>query len=184
MIILTPPTSTGTRNITPGLLCYRYVLFCSIAAQRISYGRQGPLGPRLHFRTPRDGFPITGLLSTQAFVIGTPLWAITRPRSLAHAQLELNFRSAFTTPLACALGPQTHSALVPSRVPALRQLIPGITLSLCFLGHPTPPCPAVGYLLQLDLREPRRVSPFRVSIFHGFGTILYAVSLISSGCHV
>jgi hypothetical protein len=33
---------------------------------------------------------------------------------------------------------QTHLAPVPSRAPALRQPIPGITLSLCFLGHPTP----------------------------------------------
>jgi hypothetical protein len=57
----------------------------------ISYGRQGPLGPRLHFRTPRDGFPITGLLSTRASVIGTPLGAITHPRSLTHAQSELTF---------------------------------------------------------------------------------------------
>jgi len=33
---------------------------------------------------------------------------------------------------------QTHPAPVPSRVPALRLLIPSITLGLRFLGHPTP----------------------------------------------
>jgi hypothetical protein len=31
-----------------------------------------------------------------------------------------------------------HSAPMPSRVPALRQPIPGVTQGLCFLGHPTP----------------------------------------------
>ena len=154
----------------------------------ISYGRQGPLGPRLHFRTPRDGFPITGLLSTRASFIGTPLGTITRPRSLAYAQSGLDLRPVFTTldtlyPLRLPKT-QTHSVPMPSRVPALRQLIPGITLGLCFLGHPTPPWLTAGYLLQLDLREPRRVSPFRVSIFRDFRTILYAVSLISSGYHV
>jgi hypothetical protein len=33
---------------------------------------------------------------------------------------------------------QTHPIPVPSRVPALRQPILGITPGLCFLGHPTP----------------------------------------------
>jgi hypothetical protein len=79
---------------------------------------------------------------------------------------------------------QTHLAPVSSRAPALRQLIPGISLGFCFLGHPTPPWLTVGYLLQLDLREPQWVSPFRASIFRDLRTILCAVSLISSGCHV
>lgn len=129
----------------------------------LSYGRRRSLDLRPHFRTPRDGFPITGLLSTRAAVIGTPLQAIAHPRSLALAQSGLDLRPAFGAPSRPSKT-QTLSAPVPSRVPTLRQHISGITLSLRFLGHPTPPWLAVGYLLQLDLREPRWVSPFRVSI--------------------
>ena len=51
--------------------------------------------------------------------------------------VELSFGLHYA--LGVCLKTQTRSALVPSRVPALRQLIPGITLGLCFLGHPTPP---------------------------------------------
>ena len=51
--------------------------------------------------------------------------------------VELSFGLHYA--LGVCLKTQTHSALVPSRVPALRQLIPSITLGLCFLGHPTPP---------------------------------------------
>jgi hypothetical protein len=78
---------------------------------------------------PRDGFPITGLLVTRASVTGTPLWTITPPRSLAHAQSELDFRPVFSTQMLRRLPKtQTHPVPVPSRAPALRQHILTITV--------------------------------------------------------
>ena len=76
----------------------------------------------------------------ELLLIGTPLWAITDPWSLAHARLELNFRSAFTTPLACASRPK----LVPH--PCLLVYRPYVSLSP---SHPCTPTfddqsPAVG----------------------------------------
>jgi hypothetical protein len=76
--------------------------------------------------------------------LGTPLGAITHPRSLTHAPSELDFHPVFSTlrtpcvRSACHKT-QTHPVPVSSRAPTLRQPIPGITLGLCFLGHPTPP---------------------------------------------
>jgi hypothetical protein len=107
------------------------------------YSRQR--NPFLHpwFRTGRETFDLIRLLSTRAFVTGTPLKAVTHPRSLAHALSELDFRPVFSAlcaqwPTPPAIRPRLLLAPVPSRVPALRLPIPGITLGLRFLGHPTP----------------------------------------------
>ena len=66
-------------------------------ASRGGYGRQGPLDPHRHFRTERETFALIRLLSTRAFVIGTPLRTITRPRRLAHARSGLDLRPVFST---------------------------------------------------------------------------------------
>ena len=65
---------------------------------------------------------------------------------------------------------RTRSAPMPSRVPAPRQPIPGITLGLCFLGHPSHQGIRLGRLLP-SLREPlmglrsvRSVCPFSVTL--------------------
>ena len=78
------------------------------------------------------------------------------------------FRPVFTT-LSRVPKTRTHSAPVLSRVPALRQHIPGITLGLSFLGHPTPsrlaawsPAPALSER-ALD-GFPRSVCPFSVTV--------------------
>ena len=69
---------------------------------------------------------------------GTPLWVIALPRSLAYAHSELDFvRSSLRSWRVPKT--RTHSVPMPSRLPALRLPIPGITLGLCFLGHPPPP---------------------------------------------
>jgi hypothetical protein len=115
-----------------------FALF-NVAAQRLSYGRQGSLDPHRQFKTPRDGFPITGLLSTQAFVIGTPLRTITHSRSLARAQSELDLCPVFTTLFSVCPRP----GLILS--PCLLVYRPYVSISsplqsgISFLGHPTPP---------------------------------------------
>jgi hypothetical protein len=88
-------------------------------------------------RTPRDGFPITGLLVTRASVIGTPLRAVTHPWSLASAQSELDLCPVFTT-LLCSACPR-----------------PGLVLLLCLLV-----CrPHVSGKPSVCLSESRRLSP-------------------------
>jgi hypothetical protein len=105
-------------------------------------------------RDTAHGFPITGLLVTRASVTGTPLWTITPPRSLAHAQSELDFRPVFSTQILQRLPKtQTLSAPMPSRVPAPRQHISGITQSIDFLGHPSHQGMRPDRLLP-SLREP------------------------------
>jgi hypothetical protein len=133
------------------------------------YGRRGGRPPRRRFRTGRESFPLIRLLSTRASVTGTPLGTITHPRSLASAHSEWNFRSAFTTPLSVCPRPFTLSAPMPSRVPALRLHIPGITLGLRFLGHPTPSglaawSPAPASPERAPDGFPRSVCPFYVTL--------------------
>jgi hypothetical protein len=149
---------------------------------REGYGRRGPLGPHLQFRTVRESFNLTRLLSVRAFVIGTPLWMITHPRGLAHVQLELDISSGLHYAFQRVSKTRTHLAPVPSRAPALRQPILSITPSLCFLGHPTPPMlTAWSPTPALPERAlggfPRSACPFSVS----FRAVLYAVSHSSSG---
>ncbi len=71
---------------------------------------------------------------------------------------------------------------MPSHIPTLRQLIPGITLGLCFLGHP--PCQGIrpGRLLPF-LRE--HLTGYSVPCVHlrGFRVVLYA-GFLSSECLV
>ena len=57
------------------------------------YSRQR--NPFLHpwFRTGHETFDLIQLFSTRAFVIGIPLEAITRPRSLAPARSGLDISS-------------------------------------------------------------------------------------------
>jgi hypothetical protein len=64
---------------------------------RLRCGQWAGRPARCRSRTPRDGFPITGFLVTRVPVIGTPLRAITHPRSLAHAQSGLDLRPVFST---------------------------------------------------------------------------------------
>jgi hypothetical protein len=64
---------------------------------------------------------------------------------------------------------QTLSAPVPSRVPALRLPILGITPGICFLGHPTPPrlaawSPAPALPERALGGFPRSVCPFSVTL--------------------
>jgi len=106
------------------------------------YSRQR--NPFLHpwFRTGRETFDLIRLLSTRAFVTGTPLEAITHPRRLTTALSEVDLRPVLS-PLCTTVHPVCpRPSLIPaplsSRVPALRLRIPGITLGLSFLGHPSP----------------------------------------------
>ena len=135
-------------------------------ARSAGYSRQR--NPFLHpwFRTGRETFDLIRLLSTRAFVTGTPLEMVTHPRSLAHALSGLDSSSGLQS-VGCdkalpssAIRPNTHSVPMPSRVPALRQPIPGITLGLRFLGHPTPsgltawsPAPETLHFVQGKLCE-------------------------------
>ena len=73
------------------------------------------------------------------------LGMITHPQSLAHAHSGL----AFYFQKVEGLEVQTHCVPVSSRVPALCQRIPGITLGICFLSHPSRLWLTVGYLLTL-----------------------------------
>jgi hypothetical protein len=50
----------------------------------------------------------------------------------------IDLRPVFTTPFSVCHKTRTHPAPVSSRVPTPRQLIPGITQGLCFLGYPSP----------------------------------------------
>ena len=66
----------------------------------------------------------------------------------------------------------TRPAPVPSRRPAPRQPIPGVTQGLCFLGYPSHPGIR---LAAFSTREsPWWVTPFRMSIWRGGRPVLYA----------
>ena len=56
-----------------------------------------PLVAILSVRDTAHTFDLTRLLSTRAFVIGTPLWTITRLRGLAYVLLSWTMRPAFDT---------------------------------------------------------------------------------------
>ena len=139
----------------------------------------------------REPFGLTRLLSTRASVIGTPLEAITRPRSLASAQSELDLRPVFTTLSACAQDPDPScpyafsctgpTSAYPRHYPGPSLLRASYSVKACGLvACSRDPSLRSGQAL----REPRRVSPFHVSIFRDLRTMLYAVSLVSSGYHV
>jgi len=124
---------------------------------------------------------------------------IAHPQSLAHALSELDLCPVFTTLHFCVCHKtQTRSAPMPSRVPAPRHHISGITQSIGFLrlrsgqalGHPSHQGIRLGRLLP-SLREPLvgySVPPAcrqtGVPILRDRRSALYAVSLASSGYHV
>ena len=102
--------------------------------------RENPFSP-LCFRTVHETFALTPLLATQASVIGTPLRAITHPRSLAHALSELD---AFLPPVISTLtrlpyNQITRPAPVPSCVAAPRQLIRRLSRRPLLLGVSSTP---------------------------------------------
>ena len=68
-----------------------------------------------------------------------------RDQSWTSVRSSVHFRACHKT--------QTHPAPVPSRVPAPRQHISGITQSIGFLGHPSRQDIRPGRLLP-SLREP------------------------------
>jgi hypothetical protein len=137
---------------------------------RPSYGRAGPPDPAPHSRTGRATLPMQTsgrirLLSNRAIVIGTTGGDYS-PRWLG----QCTFRSRYSCIRLSVRLHVCHKAQPlpvprPSRLPAPRQPISGVTRSIGFLGHPTPtwlaawlPAPARGG------ESTRRVSPFRVSI--------------------
>ena len=84
-----------------------------------------------------------------------------------------------------------HSVPMSSRVPALRQPIPGVTLGLCFLGHPTPsglaawsPAPASSERAPDGFPCSGATLPGCRPSFRDFRVVLYAVSHVSNGYHV
>jgi len=85
-------------------------------------------------------------------------------------------------PSAC-LKTQALPASVPSRVPALRQPILGVTPGICLLGHPTPP--------RLSAWSPAPASPERAlggfprsidRLVRDLRLLLYA-GILSDGYH-
>ena len=84
-----------------------------------------------------------------------------------------------------------HSVPMSSRVPALRQPIPGVTLGLCFLGHPTPsglaawsPAPASSERAPDGFPCSGATLPGCRPSLRDFRVVLYAVSHVSSENHV
>lgn len=68
-----------------------------------------------------------------------------------------------------------------SNLPDPRQLIPTITLGICFLGHPAP----LGLRMvscSSYLESVRGVPPFRVFIFRDRRSVLYAGFVLSGYC--
>ena len=135
--------------------CRKAVIkFLGVAKLRPSYGRRGGRPPRRHYRTPRDGFPITGLFSHTSLCHGHPIvydYSLTRLDTCtvgvgiyAHASPVCDSRS---------IEGCFFPAPVSSRVPSPRQHIPGITLGISFLGDPSRQGIRLGCLLP-SLREP------------------------------
>ena len=60
----------------------------------------------------------------------------------------IDLRPVFTPLFSVCHKTQTHLVPMPSCVPTPRQLIPGITEGLCFLGYPPPLRHTVGDLLR------------------------------------
>ena len=83
---------------------------------------------------------------------------------------------------ACAIRHIRLIAPLPSRIPAPRQHISGITQSLGFLGHPTRW--GIWLVAYSDIPESRqRITPFRRLMDCDLRSLLYA-GIHSDGCYV
>jgi hypothetical protein len=108
----------------------------------VRYGRRGGHPPRRHSRTVRDSFPSHGSSSHESLSLALHWEQLLAPGAWhMHSQSWRTFRV------------ETFPAPMPSRMPAPRLHILGITQGIGFLGHPSRQGIRPGRLLP-SLREP------------------------------